>query len=158
MNAPSDIDQIMNVLPHRYPILMVDKVLELEPGERITALKNVTINEPFFSGHFPGRPIMPGVLILEAMAQAGYILACASSFSEEKRMVYIVGIDKVRFRHPVMPGDQIVSEMNILRQRTKVVKMKGIACVNNKKVAEAEFLAILGENNDSPNSNNRPAG
>ena len=145
MKAPCDIDQIMDILPHRYPILMVDKVLELEPGKRIVALKNVTINEPFFHGHFPGRAIMPGVLILESMAQAGYILACASSFSEKKGMVYIVGIDKVRFRQPVMPGDQIVSEMNILKQRTKAVKMSGIARVNNKKVAEAEFLATLGE-------------
>jgi 3-hydroxyacyl-[acyl-carrier-protein] dehydratase len=145
MNALSDINKIMDILPHRYPILMVDKVLELEPGKRVTAVKNVTINEPFFHGHFPGKPIMPGVLILEAMAQAGYILAYASSFSEKKGMIYIVGIDKVRFRHPVMPGDQIVSKMQILRQRTKVVKMSGIAHVNNKKVAEAEFLASLGE-------------
>jgi len=145
MKAPCDINKIMEVLPHRYPILMVDRVLELEPGKRVTAVKNVTINEPFFHGHFPDRPIMPGVLILEAMAQAGYILAIASSFSEKKGMVYIVGIDKVRFRHPVMPGDQIVSEMKILKQRTKVVKMSGIAHVNNKKVAEAEFLASLGE-------------
>jgi 3-hydroxyacyl-[acyl-carrier-protein] dehydratase len=145
MEAPCNIQKIMDILPHRYPILMIDKVLELEPGKRITALKNVTINEPFFNGHFPGKPIMPGALLLEAMAQAGYVLAFASSFLKEKGMIYIAGIDKVRFRQPVSPGDQIISEMKILKLRTKVVKMSGFAHVNKKKVAEAEFLATLGE-------------
>jgi len=145
MEAPFDINKIMDILPHRYPMLLVDKVLELEPGEKITALKNVTINEPFFNGHFPGKPIMPGALLLEAMAQAGYVLAFASSFLKEKGMIYIAGIDKVRFRQPVLPGDQLISEMKIIKLRTKVVKMSGVAHVNKKKIAEAEFLATLGE-------------
>lgn len=145
MGTPYDINQIMDILPHRYPILMIDSVIELDPGRRIKGVKNVTINEPFFHGHFPGKPIMPGVLILESMAQAGYLLAFASSLLKEKGMIYIVGMDNVRFRRPVLPGDRIVLEMQILKKKTKFIKMSGVAHVNENKVAEAEFLASLGE-------------
>jgi beta-hydroxyacyl-ACP dehydratase FabZ len=140
------IAEIMNFLPHRYPFLLIDRVLELAPGERITALKNVTINEPFFQGHFPGTPIMPGVLILEAMAQAGGILAL-DSMPEELRgaVIYFMGMDKVRFRKPVVPGDQLIFEIRALKQRAKAVKMAGFARVEDNIVAEAEMMASFGE-------------
>ncbi len=140
------IAEIMNFLPHRYPFLLIDRVVELVSGERITALKNVTINEPFFQGHFPGTPIMPGVLILEAMAQAGGILAL-DSMPEELRgaVIYFMGMDKVRFRKPVVPGDQLIFEIRALKQRAKAVKMAGIAKVEDNIVAEAEMMASFGE-------------
>jgi 3-hydroxyacyl-[acyl-carrier-protein] dehydratase len=145
MEAPFNIQKILEILPHRYPILLIDRILELSAGERILELKNVTINEPFFQGHFPQTPIMPGVLILEAMAQAGGVLAFASSFQKKKGLIYFMAIDKVRFRAPVVPGDQLICEMKIVKLKTKVVKMIGVATVNKKKVAEAEFVATLGE-------------
>ena len=140
------IAEIMNFLPHRYPFLLIDRVVELVPGESIRALKNVTINEPFFQGHFPGTPIMPGVLILEAMAQAGGILAL-DSMPDELRgaVIYFMGMDKVRFRKPVVPGDQLVFEIRALKQRAKAVKMAGIAKVEDNIVAEAEMMASFGE-------------
>ena len=140
-----DIKEIINVLPHRFPMLLVDRILALESGRWVRALKNVTMNEPFFQGHFPDAPIMPGVLILEAMAQAGGILAFESSFQDKKGLIYHMGMDKVRFRHPVTPGDQLISEMTIIKLRKKVVKMAGVAFVGDIKVAEAEFLAALRE-------------
>ena len=140
-----DITEIMKLLPHRYPFILVDRVVELVEGDKIIALKNVTINEPFFAGHFPGAPIMPGVLIIEAMAQAGGILFAVSQ-PEEKRggPVYFMGMDKVKFRKPVVPGDQLIFEVKILNMRSKAVKMSGIATVEGKCVAEAEFMATLG--------------
>lgn len=140
-----DIMEIMKLLPHRYPFILVDRVVELVEGEKIIALKNVTINEHFFTGHFPGNPIMPGVLIMEAMAQAGGILFAVSQ-PEEKRggPVYFMGMDKVKFRKPVVPGDQLFFEVKILNMRSKAVKMSGIATVEGKCVAEAEFLATFG--------------
>lgn len=140
------IAEIMNFLPHRYPFLLIDRVVELVSGERIMALKNVTINEPFFQGHFPGTPIMPGVLILEAMAQAGGILAL-DSMPEALRgaVIYFMGMDKVRFRKPVVPGDQLIFEIRALKQRAKAVKMAGIAKVEDNIVAEAEMMASFGE-------------
>jgi beta-hydroxyacyl-ACP dehydratase FabZ len=140
-----NITEIMKLLPHRYPFILVDRVVELVEGDRIIALKNVTINEPFFVGHFPGAPIMPGVLIIEAMAQAGGILF-AFSQPEEKRggPVYFMGMDKVKFRKPVVPGDQLIFEVKILNMRLRAVKMSGIATVEGKCVAEAEFLATFG--------------
>ena len=140
-----DVTEIMKLLPHRYPFILVDRVIELVEGERIIALKNVTINEPFFPGHFPGAPIMPGVLVIEAMAQAGGILFAISQ-PEEKRggPVYFMGMDKVKFRKPVVPGDQLVFEVKILNMRSKAVKMSGIATVEGKCVAEAEFMATFG--------------
>jgi beta-hydroxyacyl-ACP dehydratase FabZ len=116
------------------------------PGDTITALKNVTINEPFFQGHFPGRPIMPGVLIIEGMAQVGGILAYLTGSAEQrKRLIYFMGMDKVRFRKPVVPGDQIIFEAKILKFRSKAAKMSGTATVDNQLVAEAELMASFGE-------------
>ena len=139
-----NITEIMKLLPHRYPFILVDRVVELVEKDKIIALKNVTINEPFFVGHFPGAPIMPGVLIIEAMAQAGGILFAVSQ-PEEKRggPVYFMGMDKVKFRKPVVPGDQLIFEVKILNMRSKAVKMSGIATVEGKCVAEAEFMATL---------------
>lgn len=140
------IQKIMQYLPHRYPFLLVDRILELVPGERVVGLKNVTINEPFFQGHFPGSPIMPGVLIIEAMAQAGGVLAYESLPVEmHGSPVYFMAIDKVKFRRPVLPGDQLVSEVHFVRRRSKAIKLAGIARVGDTKVAEAEFMATIGK-------------
>jgi 3-hydroxyacyl-[acyl-carrier-protein] dehydratase len=146
MKKAYDILRIMNVLPHRYPFIMIDRILELVPGEKVIALKNVTINEPFFQGHFPGDPIMPGVLMIEAMGQAGAVLA-AESLSEKERgsLIYFMGMNKVKFRKPVVPGDQIIFEVKFLKQRAKVFKMSGMAFVDEKLVAEAELMASFGE-------------
>jgi beta-hydroxyacyl-ACP dehydratase FabZ len=146
MKAEYDIQKIMELLPHRYPFLLVDRVMELKPGDRIIALKNVTINEPFFQGHFPGKPVMPGVLIIEAMAQAGGLLAYESGTANNHgQLIYFMGMDKVRFRRPVVPGDQLIFEAKILKLRTKAAKMAGTAFVDNQLVAEAELMASFGE-------------
>ncbi len=146
MEKVYDIEKILDFLPHRYPFLLIDRIIEIIPGEKIVALKNVTINEPFFQGHFPGVPIMPGVLIVEAMGQAGGILAFSSAPQENKNAIlYFMGMDKVRFRKPVVPGDQLLIEAKILKQRSKAVKMSGIATVEEKLVAEAELMASIGE-------------
>jgi len=146
MSKTYDIMKIMGLLPHRYPFLLIDRIIELEPGETVTALKNVTINEPFFQGHFPQEPIMPGVLIVEAMAQAGGVLACESlQEKQNNNPIYFMGIDKVRFRKPVVPGDQLVFKVKVLRFRSKTFKLAGTASVDGKLVAEAELLASLGE-------------
>lgn len=141
-----DIQKIMSILPHRYPFIMIDRIIELVPGEKVVALKNVTINEPFFQGHFPGNPIMPGVLMIEAMGQAGAVLA-AESLAEKERgsLIYFMGMNKVKFRKPVVPGDQIIFELKFLKQRAKVFKMSGMALVDEKLVAEAELMASFGE-------------
>jgi len=141
-----DIQKIMSYLPHRYPFLLVDRILELLPGDRVVGLKNVTVNEPFFQGHFPGVPIMPGVLILEALAQAGGVLAYVSSIEGiEGSLVYFTGIDKARFRKPVTPGDQLILESRIIKIRSRIVRMSGVAKVNDVKVAEADLMAAIGE-------------
>ena len=146
MEKTFDIQNIMNLLPHRYPFIMIDRILELVPGEKVVALKNVTINEPFFQGHFPGSPIMPGVLVIEAMAQAGAVLAAESLPEEEQgSLIYFMGMNKVKFRKPVVPGDQLILEMKFLKQRAKVFKMSGMAFVDEKLVAEAELMASFGE-------------
>jgi beta-hydroxyacyl-ACP dehydratase FabZ len=138
--------EIMNYLPHRYPFLLIDRVIELIPDERVVALKNVTFNEPFFQGHFPEIPIMPGVLILEALAQAGGVLAYVSSIEGiEGSLVYFTGIDKARFRKPVTPGDQLILEAKITKVRSRIVKLSGVARVNDEKVAEADLMAAIGE-------------
>jgi len=141
-----DIQKIMNVLPHRYPFIMIDRIIEMVPGEKVVALKNVTINEPFFQGHFPGNPIMPGVLMIEAMGQAGAVLA-AESLAEKEHgsLIYFMGMNKVKFRKPVVPGDQIIFEVKFLKQRAKVFKMSGMAFVDEKLVAEAELMASFGD-------------
>ena len=145
-----DIREIMTYLPHRYPFLLVDRILDLDPGKSVVALKNVSVNEPFFQGHFPGVPVMPGVLILEAMGQAGGVLAYVSLPERLKgRLVYFTGIDKARFRKPVVPGDQLILESKIINMRSKAVRMTGIANVEGEKVAEAEFMAVIGEKYDN---------
>ena len=146
MDTAHDIEKIMKFLPHRYPFLLVDRVINLVPDDRIVALKNVTINEPFFQGHFPGKPIMPGVLIIEAMAQVGGILAYETGPPEKRnRLIYFMGMDKVRFRKMVVPGDQIIFEAKILKFRSKVAKMSGTAAVDGQLVAEAELMASFGD-------------
>ncbi|MBW2492778.1 MAG: 3-hydroxyacyl-ACP dehydratase FabZ [Deltaproteobacteria bacterium] len=146
MDNAFDIQEIMKLLPHRYPFIMIDRILELTPGEKVVALKNVTINEPFFQGHFPGNPIMPGVLIVEAMGQAGAILAAKSLTREpHASLIYFMGMDKVKFRKPVTPGDQLIFKMQFLKQRRNVFKMSGTAYVDEKVVAQAELMATFGE-------------
>ncbi|MBW1962739.1 MAG: 3-hydroxyacyl-ACP dehydratase FabZ [Deltaproteobacteria bacterium] len=145
MDTSFDILRIMEFLPHRYPFILVDRVLSIEPGKKVIALKNVTINEPFFQGHFPGAPIMPGVLIIEALGQAGGILAFLSQSKKKPgSLIYFTGIDKVRFRKPVVPGDQLILELEMLKLRATVVKMAGRATVGEKLVAEAELMASIG--------------
>jgi beta-hydroxyacyl-ACP dehydratase FabZ len=146
MEKSYHIKTIMNLLPHRYPFILVDRILELVPGEKVIALKNVTINEPFFQGHFPGDPVMPGVLIVEAMGQAGAVLA-ANSLPPEKKgtLIYFMSMDNVKFRKPVVPGDQLIFEMQFLKQRAKAFKMSGIAFVDEERVAEAVLMATFGE-------------
>lgn len=141
-----DIRRIMEFLPHRYPFILVDRIVEIVPNERIVGLKNVTINEPFFQGHFPGAPVMPGVLMVEAMAQTGAVLAISSLPAEEHgKLMYFMGIDKARFRKPVVPGDQVLMEVEIIRRRGKTLKMSGNARVDHDLVAEAELLAMVGQ-------------
>ena len=138
-----DIAGIMDSIPHRYPFLLIDRVLELDVGRRIVALKNVTINEPFFIGHFPGAPIMPGVLVIEAMAQAGAVLLLHDMPERDSKLVYFTGIDKARFRRTVVPGDQIRFTVEVLKLRSRTCKMKGIAEVDGRTAAQAEILSAL---------------
>lgn len=142
-----DIREIMALIPHRYPFLLIDRVIDCVPGERCTALKNVTFNEPFFQGHFPGRPVMPGVLIIEALAQATGILAFATAGDGpgEGRLYYFVGIDKARFRKPVEPGDQLRLEVTLLRRIKTVWRFSAVAYVDDVKVASAELMCAPGE-------------
>jgi 3-hydroxyacyl-[acyl-carrier-protein] dehydratase len=141
-----EIKEIMTILPHAYPFLLVDRIVEMELGKRIVGIKNVTFNEPFFQGHFPNRPIMPGVLIVEAMAQTAGVLAFKSVTEEnQKKPVYFLGMDNVRFRKPVIPGDQLRFELEITRHRQSIWGFKGKAFVDGTLVAEADLLAMLGE-------------
>lgn len=137
LSLPMNIEGILDILPHRYPFLLVDRVLELVPGERITALKNVTINEPFFVGHFPGHAVMPGVLIIEGMAQAGGILLVSAMEDRKEKVPYFLGIDEARFRKPIVPGDQIRFEIEVLRLRKTFCKVEGKALVDGKVAAQA---------------------
>ncbi|HLA50844.1 MAG TPA: 3-hydroxyacyl-ACP dehydratase FabZ [Thermodesulfobacteriota bacterium] len=137
-----DIKEILNTLPHRYPFLLVDKVVEFEAGKRAKGIKNVTINEPFFQGHFPGHPIMPGVLIIEAMAQVGGILAFKSA-NVANKAVYFMGIDKAKFRKPVLPGDKLELVLEVTKQRGAIWAFKGEAYVDDNLVAEAELMATI---------------
>ncbi|MEO8479579.1 MAG: UDP-3-O-acyl-N-acetylglucosamine deacetylase [Gemmatimonadota bacterium] len=138
-----DVTRIMQVMPHRYPFLLVDRILEIEAGTRLTALKNVTINEPFFQGHFPGHPIMPGVLIVEAMAQAGGMLLMDHFDEPESKVVYFMSIDGVKFRKPVVPGDQLRFELTMLQFRGRRCRMRGEAFVDGQIVCEAEMMASV---------------
>ena len=137
------IDNIMSRLPHRYPLLLVDRVLEFEQEKFIRAIKNVTINEPHFTGHFPSHPVMPGVLIVEAMAQVGGILAFQSAPEDQEFLVYFTGIDGVRFRKPVRPGDQLILELTCLRRRGNLWKFRGEAFVDEDLVCEGDLMASL---------------
>lgn len=137
------ITDIMKLLPHRYPMLLVDRILEIEPGKRIVGLKNVTANEQFFQGHFPGAPVMPGVLIVEAMAQCGAVLALRDMEDRDRKLFLFGGVDKARFRKQVIPGDQLIMELTVLQRRANTAKLQGIARVNDVVVAEAELLSVL---------------
>jgi 3-hydroxyacyl-[acyl-carrier-protein] dehydratase len=140
-----DIHQILKKLPHRYPILLVDRVLELEKGKRIKALKNVTINEPYFMGHFPHRPVMPGVMMLEAMAQAAALLSFdAMDVSiDDKTVYYFAGIDSARFKRPVEPGDQLIMDVSLERMKAGIFKFKGVSRVGEDIACEAELMCTM---------------
>jgi 3-hydroxyacyl-[acyl-carrier-protein] dehydratase len=140
-----DIHQILKKLPHRYPILLVDRVLEIEKGKRIKALKNVTINEPFFNGHFPHRPVMPGVLMLEALAQAAAILSfdAMDVESDDTTVYYFAGIDGARFKRPVEPGDQLILDVTLDRMRSGIYKFKARALVDGELAVEAELMCTM---------------
>ena len=140
-----ELSEIQEVLPHRYPFLLIDRVIEVVSGKRIVAIKNVTANEPFFQGHFPGFPVMPGVLIVEALAQAGCVMALRNLEDRANKVPFFAGIDSCRFRRPVVPGDQLRLELSVLRQRGVSTKMDGKAYVGDELAAEAEILAVLGE-------------
>ncbi len=141
--AIAGIQEILDVLPHRYPFLLVDRIIELEPGKRIVGIKNVTINEPFFPGHFPGHPVMPGVLIVEAMAQTGGMMLMDAVDDPESKVVYFMSIDSVKFRKPVIPGDQLRLELEMLKFRGKTCRMRGVAYVDGQPAAEAEMMAAI---------------
>ena len=145
VDSTVELADILKLLPHRYPILLVDRVLELAPGKRVVALKNVTANESFFQGHFPGYPVMPGVLIVEAMAQAGCVMMLSGVDDPETKVPFFAGIDRCKFRRPVVPGDQLRLELDVLRQRGGSCKLVGKAMVGDELTAEAEIMAVLGE-------------
>ena len=137
-----DISEILAVMPHRYPFLLIDRVLEMD-DTTIRAVKNVTVNEPHFLGHFPEVPVMPGVLVVEAMAQAGGFLLFSQVDDREGKLIYFTGIDKCRFRKPVVPGDQIIFEVELVAKRSTFAKIKGRALVNDEVVCEAEMMSAL---------------
>ncbi len=138
-----DLQGIMDLLPHRYPILLVDRILDFEPREWIRGLKNVSFNEAVFQGHFPSRPVLPGVYIVEAMAQTGGCLLMREFEDRARKVIYFMGIDAVRFRKPVLPGDQMVMEVKVIQFKGRICKMRGEAFVDGQKVAEAEFMSML---------------
>jgi beta-hydroxyacyl-ACP dehydratase FabZ len=138
-----DLQGIMDLLPHRYPMLLVDRILDFEPREWIRGLKNVSFNEAVFQGHFPSRPVFPGVYIVEAMAQTGGCLLMREFEDRARKVIYFMGIDGVRFRKPVLPGDQMVMEVKVIQFKGRICKMRGEAFVDGQKVAEAEFMSML---------------
>lgn len=139
------IRDIMDVLPHRYPFLLVDRIVEMEAKVRAVGLKNVTANEPFFVGHFPGNPVMPAVLIVEGMAQVGAVMLLSSIPDRKNKLIYFTGIDNARFRRPIVPGDQIRFELRVLKLKSRTCLMKGEAYVDGQLAAEAEILSALVE-------------
>ena len=143
MSDQDDIKAIMRQLPHRFPFLLVDRVLSCEPGKSITAIKNVTINEPFFQGHYPGHPVMPGVLVIEAMAQVGGLLLMDQIENCEDKVVYFMSLDNVKWRRLITPGDTIVFELELTKYRRQVCKMRGSAYVEGKLAAEADLMARI---------------
>ncbi len=145
ITLPIDIRGILDLLPHRYPFIMVDRIIDMEEGKSIAGLKNVSMGEPFFQGHFPGEPVMPGVLILEGMAQVGSILAYLSvPDTIGNKLVYFAGLDKVRFRRVVLPGDQLIFKLEMVKLKTRIAKMTGRAYVDDQLATEADLLASFG--------------
>jgi 3-hydroxyacyl-[acyl-carrier-protein] dehydratase len=145
MDKGLDITEIQAILPHRYPFLLVDRIIDYEPGKRVVGLKNVTLNEPFFNGHFPGAPVMPGVLIVEAMAQTAGVLMLASLPNRHEKLMFFTGIDRAKFRKPVVPGDQLRLELIVLRLRAQYIRLEGKAYVDGALVAEAVISSSLVE-------------
>jgi len=139
------IQEILKIVPHRYPMLLIDRILEIDPGKRIVGLKNVTANEQFFQGHFPGAPVMPGVLIVESMAQCAAVLCLLEIPERDEKLFLFGGVDKARFRRPVTPGDQLILEITMLQKRSTTIKVRGEAKVNGQLVAEAELLSVMTE-------------
>jgi beta-hydroxyacyl-ACP dehydratase FabZ len=137
------IREILDVLPHRYPFLLVDRIVELEERSRAVGIKNVTINEPFFQGHFPGHPVMPAVLVVEGMAQVGAVMLLSSMPDRRGKLIYFTGIDNARFRRPIVPGDQIRFELKVLKLKSRTCRMKGEAYVEGQLAAEAEILSAM---------------
>ena len=151
-NTVMDAIEVQSILPHRYPFLLVDRVVEFERGQRAVGLKNVTVNDPYFQGHFPGRPVFPGVLIVEALAQLGGVLAIRSSSVEGAPIVYLTGIDRAKFRKPVVPGDQIRLEVEVIKCRPPFWKMQGKAFVGSDLVCEAESTAMMQADHAGPSN------
>jgi len=146
-----DVLEIQKLLPHRYPFLLVDRVVEIVPGKKLVGYKNVTTNEPFFNGHFPGHPVMPGVLILEALAQASAILAYTTEgMDPDRKVTYLMAIDNAKFRRPVVPGDRLTLEVEVIRHKGVIWKQRGTATVDGQKVAEGEFLATVVDRDARP--------
>ncbi|PYS94407.1 MAG: 3-hydroxyacyl-[acyl-carrier-protein] dehydratase FabZ [Acidobacteria bacterium] len=145
-----DIRQILAILPHRYPFLLVDRIVSMEEGKRAVGIKNVTFNEPFFQGHFPGNPIMPGVLIVEAMAQVGAVLLLRGVPDRDAKLVYFAGIDRAKFRRPVTPGDQVRFEVTVLKVRSRSARLRGEAFVDGVLVAEAELFSSMVDRDGTP--------
>jgi 3-hydroxyacyl-[acyl-carrier-protein] dehydratase len=143
METVLDVTQIQSILPHRYPFLLVDRIIEYDAGKRVVGIKNVTLNEPFFNGHFPGAPIMPGVLIVEAMAQTAGVMMLANLPDRETKLVFFTGIDGAKFRRPVVPGDQLRLELTVLRLRPRYIRLRGEAYVDGHLVAEALISSSL---------------
>ncbi len=150
MKSIVDIKKILKLLPHRYPFLLVDRIVEMERGKSVVGIKNVTFNEPFFVGHFPDYPVMPGVLVVEAMAQTGAVLALSSveGVDIENSVIYFMGIDSARFRKPVVPGDQLVIKCELIRFRKSICKLKAECYVDDELVADAILLSVLREKNE----------
>jgi beta-hydroxyacyl-ACP dehydratase FabZ len=138
-----DIQGIQDLLPHRYPILLVDRILDFEPGKWIRGVKNITMGDPIFQGHFPSKAIFPGVLIVEAMAQTGGCLVLQDLPDRHNKLIYFMAIDKVKFRKPVVPGDQLVMQIEVLNNKGRICKLRGVAMVDGQKAAEAEFMSMM---------------